>query len=321
MLAVKRMRMVSQIFFRLAYVVGFLTISKINAYSQVFYSNSDYPRNLIFDGALSVGGINAMVDVGGNIKKLKGPISSFTVQNTNLAVGVSLTATYKRFVAARLEYTSGSIEGADSLMAKNFTNRQTGGRINRNLSFKTPLREVALSVELHPFSVWRNSEKKPAVVYPYLLGGAGIVFYNPQAEIDGRWVDLRPLRLEGQGFAEYPSRKMYGKSTYALLLGGGIKVMPNPGMYIRMEMLGRYTGTDYLDDVSQRQYVDPMLFASYLSAKESQLASRLFYRNKDGELPGPNAGRGNPGRKDIYWTAMIKFGFIINNKTNGGKWK
>ncbi len=72
--------------------------------------------------------------------------------------------------------------------------------------------------------------------------------------------------LEGQGFIEYPDRKMYGKMASTLLAGGGFRFMPSPSLYIRMEMLGRYTGTDYLDDVSQRAYIDPTLFYNYFVA-------------------------------------------------------
>lgn len=320
MLAAKRFTMGFQYFYRLVYTVGILGMCKM-ANAQVFYSYRDHPKSLLFDGAISVGAINAMTDVGGNTKKLKGPISSFTLKNTNLAVGVSLTGTYKSFAAARLEYTSGTVEGADSMLAANFTNSQTAGRINRNLSFRTPLKEVALTVEFHPFSAWRNPEKKPAFFSPYILGGVGVISYNPKAAIDGRWVDLRPLHLEGQGFIEYPDRKMYGITASTLLAGGGFRFMPGPNLYLRMEMLGRYTGTDYLDDVSQRTYVDPTLFYNYFPAKEAQLAGRLYYRGKDGGAPSPNAGRGNPDRKDIFWTAMIKVGFIFNNKTEGGKWR
>lgn len=309
-----------QYFNKLILTASILLIGKM-AGAQVFYSYKDHPRALLFDAAVSVGGINAMTDVGGNTKKLKGPTSSFTVKNTNLAVGVSLSGTYKGFVAARLEYTAGTVEGADSMLAKNFTNSQTSGRIGRNLSFRTPLKEVALTVEFHPFSAWRNPEKKPAFFSPYILGGVGIVNYNPKAGIDGRWVDLRPLHLEGQGFREYPDRKMYGKTASSFLAGGGFRFMPGPNLYIRMEMLGRYTGTDYLDDVSNRAYIDPALFYTYLPAKDAQLASRLYYRNQDGGVPSPNAGRGSPDRKDIFWTAMIKVGFIFNNKSEGGTWR
>lgn len=306
-------------YYRFISAVGALFLCKVSI-AQVFYPYKDRPQALLFDASISVGGINAMTDVGGNTKKATGPISSFTLKNTNLAIGASITATYKRFVAARLEYTTGTIEGADSML-KTLPNGTSNGRYTRNLSYRTPIKELALTVEVHPFSWWRNPEKAEAIISPYILGGLGFISYNPTAAIDGRWVDLRPLRLEGQGFAEYPNRKTYGKSASTLLAGGGLRFLPNQFMYVRLEMLGRYTGTDYLDDVSQSRYVDPALFYNYLPAKDAQLAGRLYYKSPNGGMPSENARRGNPERKDIFWTAMIKVGFIFNKKTEGGTWR
>ena len=99
---------------------------------------------------------------------------------------------------------------------------------------------------------------------PYIVGGAGFFHFNPKSEYNEpggtkRMVELKPLRLEGQGFAEYPDRKEYSLIQKELLFGGGVKYYLNESMYVGFEVLHRKTFTDYIDDVSTK-YINPALF-------------------------------------------------------------
>src|SRR4030095_6462599 len=114
---------------------------------------------------------------------------------------------------------------------------------------------------------------------PYVLGGAGIYHFDPEAkDVDGRWVKLHPLHLEGQGFPQYPESKPYELTQMNLLIGGGAKYYLKDNLYIGFEILHRQLFTDYVDDVSHDYYIDPINFDSNLPAADAARARRLYYR-------------------------------------------
>ena len=130
---------------------------------------------------------------------------------------------------------------------------------------------------------------------PYIVGGAGFFHFNPKSEYNEpggtkRMVELKPLRLEGQGFAEYPDRKEYSLIQKELLFGGGVKYYLNESMYVGFEVLHRKTFTDYIDDVSTK-YINPALFNTYLPAADAAIARQLYYREN---LLQPGQSRPNP---------------------------
>lgn len=277
------------------------------------YNNKYNEPKIVFDIALSGGGMNMITDIGGNTKVSKGSLSSITFKNTNVATGISVTGTYNDLIAGRLEFTSGTIEGADSML-KNLSGNELDARIERNLSFKTSIKEINFSVELHPLFLFEYTNSQPPRWSPYILGGIGWLSFNPQAKLDNTWVDLAPLRLEGQGFTEYPDRKPYRKNAISFPLGLGIRYEASPYFFLRAEICGRLTNTDYLDDVSEGPYINPDLFFKYLSVSDAAQAVQLFNRSADVEESYLHSRRGNPKQKDIFWTVMLKAGFILNRK-------
>lgn len=95
----------------------------------------------------------------------------------------------------------------------------------------------------------------------YLFGGIGVLSFNPQAEFDGELVDLQPLRTEGQGLD--PSNPNYAATPYELtkavgIFGGGVRTRFAGRFVVGLELGVRFTGSDYLDDVSDTsvRYVD-----------------------------------------------------------------
>lgn len=85
----------------------------------------------------------------------------------------------------------------------------------------------------------------------YAYGGIGVMSYNPEAELNGELVELQPLRTEGQGLD--PTR--YAATPYELtravgIIGAGFRVRFGDRFVLGAEIGGRFTGTDYLDDVS-----------------------------------------------------------------------
>jgi hypothetical protein len=276
-----------------------------------FYNENYYERDVNFELGASVGFMNCLTDLGGKKGIGKGFIKDLNGKNHNLSFSIFATATYRYILGLRLEATFGKIEGADSILRP--VASTTFGRYERNLSFRSPITEIQLSMEFHPVYLQVNYDKEPPLISPYLIGGIGFFNYNPQAKLDNQWYDLKPLHLEGQGFSQYPTRKDYKLSQFNIPFGVGIKYEVSQLMNARLEIVHRKLYTDYLDDVSTR-YINPALFSSYLTPSQAALALRLHDRK--GELvpthtTKPNNQRGDPKDNDTYFSMQAKISFVI----------
>jgi hypothetical protein len=122
------------------------------------------------------------------------------------------------------------------------------------------------------------------------------------------------LNTEGQGSTLYPDRKPYSAMALCLPIGVGIKYSLNERFNIGFEVLYRFTGTDYLDDVSTT-YVDPIVFYDPASGLPPPAAFYLHDRsNETGEPIGiPGRARGNSKQKDQFVTAMFHVTFNLQS--------
>jgi len=158
-----------------------------------------------------------------------------------------------------------------------------------------------------------NKHRDLPLLSPYLAAGIGFFNYNPQARLNNVWIDLRPLHTEGQGFKEYPDRNEYKSFSWCIPVGAGIKYDASRQVNCRLELLYRFTGTDYLDDVSKK-YINPALFSNYLLATQATIAQQLADRST--ELAGGTqnvngAIRGNPSNKDAYFSLCFSISIAL----------
>jgi hypothetical protein len=153
-------------------------------------------------------------------------------------------------------------------------------------------------------------------VSPYVIAGVGWFHFNPQAELKGKWVDLQPLSTEGQGFAEYPDRKPYTLSQFNIPLGLGIRYEMTGMFNVRLEFIHRRLFTDYLDDASTKKYIDPTLFAKYLSPDKAANARALYNRSLDGSIP---IFRGHSQNNDAYMSVSLKVGIVLGRESTGSR--
>jgi hypothetical protein len=282
-----------------------------------FYDNNYYDSPLTFEIGGSIGGMNCLTDVGGRKGVGKKFIKDLVLKNTRLSGGVYIAANYKNAITVRIEGSFGRIQAYDSILKS--VKASTFGRYERNLSFRSTISEISLLAELHPlylFINWEERNREPPRLSPYLLGGIGYFSFNPQARLGNKWVDLQPLRTEGQGFKEYPSRKPYELKQVNFPVGLGFRYELSPLLTVRAEIVYRILTTDYLDDVS-RWYVDPTLYANYFSG--NKLTNALLLNDRKYELdPGaitfPGDQRGDPSDNDAFLSFNLKMGLTLGRE-------
>jgi hypothetical protein len=261
------------------------------------------------DIGASFGPMFFLGDLGGNTGSGTKFIKDVNLKTTKPSAGLLLSYHATDWLAFRIAATIGAVSGNDAQAPSN-TAHDTY-RLQRNLSFRSGIHELYTGVELYPFNLIPFMKRNYIGRYqPYFIGGVGIFHFNPEAkDIDGSWVRLQPLRLEGQGFAEYPNSKPYKLTQKNLQFGIGIKYQLNGNTWIGAEFVERKLFTDYVDDVSMNYYVDPALFANYLNPASSAIASRLYYKGTYnlGGVPPYQSGleRGNPNQKDAYFNMSV----------------
>jgi opacity protein-like surface antigen len=303
-------------------VILMLTLFVEKASAQYyFYDSKYYDSPLTFEIGGSVGAMNCLTDIGGNRGIGKKFVKDLNLGKTKIAGSVFLSAMYEYMFAVRLEATFGSVSGDDKVLRK--VAPSTSGRYERNLSFKTKITDFMLGLEIHPLYIInrydQDDEKEPPLFSPYLLAGVGFFSFKPQAQLAGKWVDLQPLSTEGQGFAEYPDRKPYKLNQINIPIGLGVKYDLGSTLSLRAEFVYRKLNTDYLDDVSSKEYVDPTLYANYFTG--AKLTNALLLNNRQYELDPTHVSttdeRGNPKNKDAFFTFNLKIGYTFGRQKIG----
>jgi hypothetical protein len=285
--------------------------------AQYYYYNSKlYDSPLVFEFGASFGVMNSLTDLGGKKGVGKKFIKDLRWKTAKPSYGMYLMGMYKNAIGVRLEGTFGEVIGYDSILKK--VAASTYGRYERNLSFKSKISEFQLGVEIHPLFFKDYDDEEPPRLSPYIVIGGGIFSFDPQTKLNGQWYSLQPLHLEGQGFSEYPDRKSYQLTQVNIIAGLGVKYEINSVFNARLEFVQRILSTDYLDDVSNVDYIDPNLFYQYLPANRAAIAQQLY--NRTNELnPSDivfldNTQRGDPKDKDSYFTIQFKIGIMLGRQ-------
>lgn len=283
-----------------------------------FYDNNYYDNPITYEIGGSIGIMNCLTDLGGKKGVGKKFIKDLNFGNTQFAGSIFVSALYKYAVGLRLEGTFGQVNADDKVLEK--VKATTFGRYERNLSFRSNIIELMGLAEIHPLFIFKSYDdeynRDPPRYSPYLLAGIGIFSFKPQAKLGNTWVDLQPLSTEGQGFAEYPDRKIYKLNQMNIPLGLGIKYELSSLLNVRAEFVYRKLNTDYLDDVSTT-YVDPTLYANYFTG--GKLTSALLLNDRQYELDPthitqPGDQRGNPKNNDAYFSFNIKASLIFGRE-------
>lgn len=227
------------------------------------------------------------------------------LNTTHFSYGLLTRLNVSRFISFRLSLTKGMVSGADSTARYYYHRRWT-----RNLSFRSPIVDIAFIPEIYLLGFRTNHFTYKSS--PYLFIGICLFKMNPQANYNGKWINLQPLGTEGQFLPGYADRR-YSLYQVGIPFGFGWKYSPGKNLNVGIEVSARKTFTDYLDDCSNS-------YASYrdILYRNGQIAASLS--NRTGEVNDeriekvPNVDmRGSPEAKDWYYFVGITLTYSLLN--------
>jgi hypothetical protein len=279
-------------------------------YSQFYFSsNNRVEPELLWEAGISAGVMNCLTDLGGNNGAGKKFIKDINWNQTQSGGSVFVNADWHYLFGIRTGLTLGRVAGSDAVLKH--SSGVARNRYLRNLQFRTSITEFSIAAEVYPMMFFSNRDI--SFLAPYLVAGIGGFHYTPRALFNNKWVDLRSLHTEGEGFIEYPDRNEYGQVSWCVPAGIGIRYDAAGLINLRFEIIYRFTGTDYLDDVSKK-YIDAALFNRYLGSGQAIVAGQLADRTAELNTGVQhNAGdiRGNPANKDAWFSAMLSASVVL----------
>jgi len=228
----------------------------------------------------------------------------FTLNQSQPAFGLGASYDLSNKFIARAGLMYGKVGGNDQ------KNTNAKGIEFRNLSFKSTITEFHLGVEYNLFDLSYRD------ITPYAFVGAAVYHFNPYTrDAAGNKVFLRPLSTEGQGLSQYPERKSYNLTQFAVPFGLGVKVYMSEKLQLGLELGLRKLFTDYLDDVST-SYVDSATLYAARGPKAVELAYRGGEVSGGPAYPADGAQRGNSKYKDWYYFSGLRVIYTINTGKN-----
>ena len=228
--------------------------------------------------------------------------------------------------AIRLGVSYGTLYATDQYNYEKAIKAKTVGedpvqRYFRYQDIKSKMWEGNLTFEFEPLRLNPESRAAKRAGQPYVLAGIGYFHYTPYSSINGTWVKVNNLHLEGDGFpvSGMPAKIQLGQ--VCVPLGIGYKFDIGEHLNIGLEYEYRMTMTDYLDGVSNT-YIDPKYFDQNLTPDKAAIAKDMYDRtwvngiNKRGIPAG--TPRGNPSVNDSYSTISLVFFWKFKNRE--GNW-
>jgi hypothetical protein len=201
--------------------------------------------------------------------------------------------------AIKANFIYGQLEAFDS-------DSDNPAQVVRNLDFRTNIFDLSGQIEFNFLPYELGDPTKP--FSPYIFAGLSIFRFNPQGTLNGEWVDLHPLRTEGQGTAANPGSSHYSRVQLAFPFGAGLKVALGARLGLSLEWSLRRTFFDYLDDVSGT-YPDLNILAAERGADAAPMSDKSLSL---GERSGLQ--RGNSKNNDWYSFAGIALTYKIGPK-------
>ena len=241
-----------------------------------------------FDGGVQVG----MAHYSGDLSN-----QQINLAETGSMIGFFGRYNYSEHLAFRASLSRAMISGSDA-------NTNLMDLRMRNLSFRSEVIELAATVEYNLLKFNIPAEQTST---PYLFAGIAAYHFNPQAQYEGQWYDLRPLGTEGQLLED--GEAGYSRVQVAVPFGVGFKFALGLRANLGFQLGVRKLFTDYLDDVSTT-YPDLEQLRN-----GNPLAGRLSYRSLETNPVNPvGQERGNPLNNDSYLFSTINLSVNLTNR-------
>jgi len=277
------------------------------------------------EAGLNFGPTFFLGDLGGKVGKGTTFIKDLNYQLTKLMKGAFISVYPNEWMGVRVAGQYTYVEGIDSIISTNGVDELW--RKQRNMDFKSNMWEAYAAIEFFPIMyLMRNDEDYDPRFRPYIFGGVGMFHFNPKGTLKDQngnvtWHDLQPLSTEGQGFPQYPDKKVYKLTQMNIPFGGGFKYIVSDKVNLGLELLYRKTFTDYIDDVSTT-YIDGNDFYANLPAADAAIAYRISDKTVGLVTPGvgrysPGTQRGNPNNNDAYFSFLLKLGIRFGDRGYG----
>jgi opacity protein-like surface antigen len=291
-----------------------------NASAQYFRQSSywkTHRQELTFGFGIS----NFLGELGGR-NQIGAPfIWDLELSKTRPAASFSYRYHIARKQALRIGFTYGVMAGNDNLTEEPF-------RMNRNLSFKSDLFELQLVYELHlyreelghVYDLRGVKGTKSSRVGLYFFAGVGVFNFNPQAQFNNAWVDLKPLGTEGQGLPG--GAEEYSTTQVCIPMGVGLRKALSKQWSVGLELQYTKTFTDYIDDVSTNYYDNDAIRAAFgpeaaYLADPSIGSGPLYEAGLDPTATGQQ--RGDPDDLDAYLFLKAHLHYKLIKYRSGSK--
>ncbi|MDZ4750225.1 MAG: DUF6089 family protein [Flavobacteriales bacterium] len=273
-----------------------------------------------------IGTSNFLGDLGGKDAVGTNDLRDLEWSQYHLAGYLGYRYAFHKYFFGRVNFAYGRLTGDDQLTKEAY-------RQNRNLNFRSNVFEIDLMAEFqirlsnkkgHQHNLKRtNAETGPWRIrasYFSVFGGVGLFHFNPKTNLDGSWIELHPLKTEGQGLPGGP--KEYKLWQLNIPVGFNFMFRVDRKWMFGIEAMHRYTFTDYVDDVSS-SYYNPYDIALYNDDGMGDVAAYLSNPSlglANGGLPdivtAPGQQRGDVRDNDGYFYVVLKADYLIMKKAN-----
>ena len=168
-------------------------------------------------------------------------------------------------------------------------------KLHRNAGVRTDILELSLTAMFDIFRFEHKYEKR-RTIEPYVLAGIGFAYFNPMGKLNGEWYSLSKYQTEG---------KNYSNLTPVIPFGIGLRTRLRHDINLAADFIYRLTFTDYLDDVSSKNYKDPATFDGGENSLSAQLANKTDVPYFEERV------RGNPKDNDGYFSFNLRIEYMI----------